>query len=147
MPELTLSQAVEAFEVSRSTLRRRLDSNKLDGAHRDSSGQWRIPAAALHAAGFPARKTWLNASKADHVHERGHDLGQGGSLSVNVEEQGVVSELGQLRSDLAHERGQREAAEHLAEERLSHITSLKTALRAIEAAQTEPSKRHWWQRP
>lgn len=49
-PVLSLGQAVNVSNVSRSTLQRRLYAGEIDGAQRTTSGAWRIPYAALVAA-------------------------------------------------------------------------------------------------
>lgn len=56
-PTFSMSEAVEACSCSRSTLRRKLKTGAIDGATQDDTGQWRIPIAALVAAGLMAPTT------------------------------------------------------------------------------------------
>ncbi|WP_216363777.1 helix-turn-helix domain-containing protein, partial [Subtercola boreus] len=97
-PELTLSEVVERFEISRATLKRRLAAGELVGAHKDRGGVWRIPIEALQAAQIAPKKTWL-ADLGQIDSDLGHELGQELSpLEIRVS---------QLERDLAHELGQR----------------------------------------
>lgn len=57
--ELTVAQAVDAFEIHPRRLQRLLAAGHIAGAHKDDTGRWHIPIAGLHEARIPARKTWL----------------------------------------------------------------------------------------
>ena len=51
-PTLGLTEAATACRVSRRTIERRLHNGTLEGAHKDTTGQWVIPLEGLLAAGF-----------------------------------------------------------------------------------------------
>ena len=101
---LTLGQAVKAIDVSRSTLQRRLQSDEIEGAHRDDDGVWRIPMRGLISAGLAPRVT--PADSAPEV-----------DLTAEVE---------RLRSENAHLR-------LLADERLSTVKVLTDLLEKLPA--------------
>lgn len=145
-PRLTIAQVVEQFEMSRATVRRGIESGKFPGASKDEQGRWLVPVDALVAAGIKARKTWLSEVATGVATELAHELAHPAHMTADPIQNQVATELAHLRNELAHERAQREAAERIAQERLDHIASLNTALRAIEAARPEPQRRSWWSR-
>lgn len=56
---LTIAEAVERYDVSRATLRRRLDAGAVAGAHKvpgPKGETWAIPAASLVALGYVHRE-------------------------------------------------------------------------------------------
>lgn len=110
-----LTEAAQQCGVSRTTIKRRLDGGAFPNAEKDSSGRWLIPVSDLTAAGFHPGKP----GKA-HPDPRG-DLGMN-----------QVSELEQLRHELATERIKREAAEQLADERGQRADALEKAMLMIE---------------
>jgi predicted GIY-YIG superfamily endonuclease len=54
---LTHSETVKTFCISARTLTRRLQSGEIDGAYKDKSGQWTIPADDMIQAGFNSIRT------------------------------------------------------------------------------------------
>lgn len=166
-PRLSVSAAVEAFDVERRTLQRMLSGGQLDGASKDERGRWLIPVEALHAAGFSARQTWLSDAtnsatvrdidatrSATTVENTGRDSATTARDSATValrqkaralEEKTTELELlhqrqQQLEQQLASEKRLREAAERNAED-------LRMSLRMLEAGPSvKPARRRWWQR-
>jgi hypothetical protein len=62
---LTIGEAVERFQVSHVTLRRKIEANLVAGAHKvpgPKGEQWRLPVASLEALGYPLR-TNANATE------------------------------------------------------------------------------------
>lgn len=53
---LTLTEVARWAEVSRSTVRRYLEIGKFPAAHKDSSGEWRVPFEDLQLVGWPESK-------------------------------------------------------------------------------------------
>ena len=62
MPNLTVAEAVGAFEITRRTLQRHLAAGTIPGATKNPTGQWIIPAEGLHAAQIPPRQTWRDTA-------------------------------------------------------------------------------------
>lgn len=152
-PKLTLAQIVEQFEISRATLRRGIESGRFPHAKKDPQGRWVVPVDDLIAAQVKGRKTWLNEDAHEPAHEGGHpvhnELAQGTHNPLGPSVSAVATELAHLKNELAHEQARRELAERVAEERLSHIESLSTALKMIEASTSPaapPPRKKWWQR-
>lgn len=105
-PRLTISQAVEQFEVSRSTVKRGLNSGRYPGAERDDSGAWLMPVEALHRE-HSARHDAPAPSSAPQSMNRGQAAVNGGhDLERRVME---------LEHALALEQAERRAAERIAE--------------------------------
>lgn len=143
-PAFTIAEAIERFEVSRSTLRRGITDGRFPSATKDPQGRWVINVDDLLQAGYKARKTWLNDPAHEQGHEPGspggHDHAQSGHTPTFTNEQAVVSEHAQLRADLAHERAQVEKLQALLEAERAHVESLKIAMRMIERAAPKPSE-------
>ena len=144
-PKFTIAQVVDQFEVSRSTLRRGITSERFPNATKDHHGRWLIPVDDVLNAGYKPRKTWLNKSSHDHGHEPGsqgvHDHGQGSQTSVDDNRQAVVSDHGQLENELARERAQVDKLKALLEAERAHVESLRMALRMIEPGpNTQPKE-------
>lgn len=142
-PAFTIAEAVDRFEVSRSTLRRGITDGRFPSAAKDSQGRWVINVDDLLQEGFTARKTWLNDSAHERVHEPGsqgaHDHVQGVHTSTSPSEQAVLSEHAQLHTDLAHERAHVESLKALLEAERAHVESLKMAMRMIEGRSSQAS--------
>lgn len=160
-PTLTVTAAVEAFEVERRTLQRLLAADQLDGAHKDPRGRWKIPVEALHAAGFLARQTWIfdatksatrRDSDATTMRQTAETQRETSTTKSATERDNDATDLrhrvAQLEAQLDVEKRFREAAERNAED-------LRSAMRMIEAGQPAPassagaetpSRRRWWQR-
>lgn len=156
-PRLSVSAAVDAFEVERRTLQRMLAAGQLDGATKDERGRWLIPVEALHAAGFPARQTWLSDAtnsatrrdtdatpNATTVENTGSDSATSVATNDATRRDTDATELrqrvAQLETQLEHERQLREAVERNADD-------LRTTLRMLEAGPSAPERRRrWWQR-
>lgn len=161
-PRLSVSAAVEAFEIERRTLQRLLSAGRLDGAIKDERGRWLIPVEALHAAGFGARKTWIfdatndatvsrqdatrrdndatrrdnDATRAPETFEKtGHDSATRVATNDATE---LRQRVTQLEQQLETERRLREASERNADD-------LRMSLRMLEAGPTPARGRRWWQ--
>lgn len=154
-PRLSVSAAVEAFEIERRTLQRLLSAGRLDGAIKDERGRWLIPVEALHAAGFGARKTWISdatndatvsrqdatrrdndATRAPETFEKtGHDSATRVATNDATE---LRQRVTQLEQQLETERRLREASERNADD-------LRMSLRMLEAGPTPARGRRWWQ--
>lgn len=153
-PALPIARVIEQFDVSRSTLRRSIEAQKLPNARKDETGRWAIPVDDLVNAGFKARKTWLN----ELAHEPGHEPGKGVHTPSDPSSSQVATELAHLADELAHERAhvselsmQLDTSERLREAAERNATDLRTALKMLEAPtpnrDSRPEERkHWWQR-
>lgn len=132
-PEFTIAQITERFEVSRSTLRRGLNDGRFPEARKDHAGRWVIPVENIQQAGFKARKTWFN----DHAHEPGpasnNEPAKPTQEPSDTNDSAVLSELGQVKNELAQERAQVDKLKALLEAEKEHVNSLRMALRMIEA--------------
>lgn len=136
-PSFTLTETVEQFDISRSTLRRRLAAGAFPHAQQQPSGSWKIPVTDLITAGITPRKTWLNDTLTDHAHtqnELGHDLAHD-----------LENRIKTLENDLAIERAHRQAAERIAAAEAARADTALTALRILETKTSVPPK-HWWNR-
>lgn len=137
-PSWTLSRAATECQVSKSTLKRRLEANVFPNAARGQRGQWLVPVEDLISAGFAPRPTPPDEPGLTEVTDRGqrtiepdHDLGQS--------ESSLVKRVHELEVELAQERATRHSAEQLASERSERITDLRQALKMLEPPQpTQP---------
>lgn len=143
-PEFTIAQITEQFDVSRSTVRRAINNRRFPNATKDHHGRWMIPVDDVLHAGYKPRKTWLNEGSHDRGHEpgsqRGHDHGQGSQTLTDTSKQAVVTDLGQIENELAHERAQVDKLKALLEAERAHVESLRMALRMIEPGKPVPSE-------
>lgn len=147
--QLTVSAAVEAFEVERRTLQRFLGAGQLDGATKNERGHWLIPIEALHAAGFTARQTWLTVATKSATHRDTVTTDTRQTLENTVHDNATSdatelrSRVAQLEVQLDHERRLRESVERNAED-------LRSSLRMLEAGTSAGERpvhrRRWWQR-
>lgn len=126
-PVLTLAQAVEASDVSRSTLRRWLQAGRVPGAQRSEDGGWVIPVDGLLAAG--ARLHTPQGPDAGFTNgvERVHDTPSEEHVDT------LVQRLAELRFELAMARMERDKAEAVAEERGRALDDARRMLRMLEA--------------
>lgn len=129
----TVTEAAQACRVDRRTITRKMDALEAAGAYKDAVGQWRIPLAALLTAGFtPGKPAGPDATPSTPGH---NNTPQGDALAdALAENTRLHAELidAQHRAQIAETR--RIAAVAIADERSRHIDSLRTALRALEAA-------------
>lgn len=152
-PRLSVSAAVEAFQVERRSLQRLLSAGRLDGAAKDERGRWMIPVEALHAAGFAPRQTWLSdatnsatvtrhdaTSARQSLENTGRDSATNNATARDSDATDLRQRIAQLEQQLDTEKRLREAAERNADD-------LRMSLRMIEPdASTERPRRRWWQR-
>lgn len=103
--DLPLSQAIEAYEVHRVTLQRRLKRGDFPNARRDKRGWWHIPVTDLEAAGLKPRRSRSRPQEEAELLER-----------ENIE----------FRRRLA-------VAEAVAQERLDRIADMREALRLLQS--------------
>jgi hypothetical protein len=112
-PTLPIARAIEQFDVSASTLRRSIQSQKLPNAYKNGKGRWAIPVDNLVNAGFATRSTGLNDRTPKPDREPVQDIHP-------------LSDLGHPRvaPDPAHPAGQRA---HERAHRLEPITQVDTS--------------------
>lgn len=122
-PRLTLSQAVEQFAVSRSTLKRGLETGRYPNAAKES-GAWSIPVESLHAEHKP-RSSKTGMGSVNQATDQGqNDMNQGHDLAQKVRE---------LEQALAIEQAERRAAERVAEAEAKRAETAERALLMLEA--------------
>lgn len=155
-PQLSVSAAVDAFEIERRTLQRLLATGQLGGATKDHRGRWSIPIETLHAAGFTARNTWLrDATKSATRHDTVATKPQQPLQNTGRDSASVVAttdatrhdsdatalrtRVTQLEAQLDQEQRLREAIERNAED-------LRSSLRMLEASTSPPHRARWWHR-
>lgn len=132
-PSLTLTEAADACDVHRSTIRRALDRDAFPNAYREpgvlgpASGLWRIPVTDLIAAGYSV-----------YAPDRGDGEGAPPPVPQTVPRAHELDELEQLRSEIAAMRARAELAEAIAHERQRSLEDLRVALRALGPGPTEP---------
>lgn len=124
-PRLTIREAVEQFDVSRSTIKRGLVSGRYEGAERDDAGAWLLPVEALHREHAP-RHDAPEPSSAPQSTNRGQ-----GAVSGGHDLERRVMELEQA---LAIEQAERRAAERVADAEARRAEMAERALLMIEAA-------------
>ena len=112
MENLSLREAVKAFNVSRPTLTKALNSGKLSGTKNDK-GQWKISPSELARVYHPRASEEDTDGKGEHV-----------SLTT------VHIELEKIKSELELAKHRAEAAEKLAQERAERIDDLRRLLPA-----------------
>lgn len=123
-PQLTISQAATEFDVSRSTLKRGLESGRYAGAEKDTSGAWRIPVEALHQEHKP-RASPHQVSKVTQA----KTLAQ---TPLN-QDQDLTQKVRDLEQALAIEQAERRAAERVAEAEARRAETAERALLMIES--------------
>lgn len=152
-PQLSVSAAVEAFDIERRTLQRLLATGQLIGASKDNRERWSIPVETLHMAGFAARKTWITdatktATRRDTdatrtrqpLQKTGHDSTTDDATARDTDATHLRNRIIQLEAQLDHERRLREAIERNTED-------LRTSLRLLEAGTPPtPNRSRWWHR-
>jgi hypothetical protein len=152
-PQLSVSAAVEAFDIERRTLQRLLATGQLTGASKDKRGRWSIPVETLHMAGFAARKTWMrDATKtttrrdivATNTRQPLQNTGEDGATDDATARDTDATELRnritQLEAQLDYERRLKEAIERNTED-------LRSSLRMLEAGTAaNPRSQRWWHR-
>lgn len=130
MKNLSLREAVKAFDVSRPTLTKAINSGKLSGT-RNSKGQWEISSSEL-ARVYQPRTT------------QGETLDRGEQANFTTPNTNVSLEIERLRADLALAEARAEAAEKLAQERADRIEDLRRMLPAPGKVASSRQKRTWW---
>ena len=122
MKNLSLREAAKAFNVSRPTLTKSLNSGKLSGV-RNGKGQWEISPSEL------ARVYQPRTVSADQT-------GQDAQVKFTTSNTPLHAEIEKLRAELALAQTRAEAAEELAKERAERIEDLRRLL-------PEPKKERW----
>lgn len=131
MENLSLREAVKAFDVSRPTLTKALNSGKLSGV-RNSKGQWQIAPSEL------ARVYQPRASDADATGSKE----QANFTTLNTSSS---TQIEKLKADLALAEARADAAEKLAQERAERIEDLRRLL-PPPGRQEEQPRRPWFKR-
>lgn len=132
--ELTVSQAVDAFDIHPRRLQRLLAAGKIAGAHKDDTGRWHIPITGLHEARIPARKTWLEDSATAAASVATNPATHDTTVAT------LRDRIRDLETQLDTERRLKQAAEQ-------NATDLRNALRILEPMQlTAPPRKPWWRR-
>lgn len=145
-PRLSVSAAVEAFQVERRSLQRLLSAGQLDGAAKDERGRWMIPVEALHAAGFAARQTWVSDATNSATLSR-HDATNLRQAIENTGRDSATSDATDLRQRVAQLEQQLESEKLLREAAERNAADLRTSLRMLEpGVSAERPRRRWWQR-
>jgi hypothetical protein len=137
--DLTVKQAVNGWDVSEATLRRRLAAGELAGAHQvpgPKGLEWRIPEAALQSAGLQYRSDEADTVVAARLQTELQDLKQ--------QNAGLVAELAGARHQLELLRLQVELTS-------ATVDDLRLALRRIPELQPAPRpdpapRRRWFGR-
>lgn len=130
MANLSLREAVKAFDVSRPTLTKALNSGKLSGV-RNSKGQWEIAPSEL-ARVYQAR---ITEAEGANRYEQAKFTTTNTALNMELEK---------LKADLALAEARAKAAETLALERAERIEDLRRMLPAPNGKETAPRRRSWW---
>jgi len=152
-PPLTVAAATAVFQVEKRTLQRLLATGQLNGAYKNPRGHWMIPVNALHATGFAARQTWISdATEHDtdttqaqkSLSNQSKTITTSNATEHDADATALRQHIARLHEQLDAEKRLREAAER-------NANDLRTAMRMIEAGQTQPvyskpSLRRWWQR-
>jgi len=138
-PRWTLKEAAERVQVSRSTLRRRLDDGAFPNAAKDATGAWTLGVEDLLGAGFTLARPIVESTPTAVPHPL---MSQGQPAKDPSREHGPAQddELARLTAELSAERARTEverarriAAEQLAADRERHVDDLRTALRMLDA--------------
>ena len=122
---LTITQAAEAAQVSRVTIRRYLEGGRFPGAEQARRGkvtEWRIPIEDLLAAGLR-----LNAPTKP-------DQASGPAAAPALVDGELAAEVERLRRELADERARRQVAEAVADERARALDDFRMVFRALPPA-------------
>lgn len=123
---VTLSEAAQLAQVSRSTVRRALDRGELPGAVQDGRGVWRVPVSALRTAGLTQADT-------------GAELGQrtapdtGGQADTGQSALTLLSQLAPLLEQLTNLQRERGDLQ-------SELTVARFRLEQVEQAERQPSR-------
>jgi hypothetical protein len=142
-PRWTLTEAAQRVQVSRSTLRRRLEGGAFPGAVQDDSGAWTVTVEDLLGAGFTLARPVVEEPVAGTLKgspsERAHPAESQAHERAQVDED-LAQRVAQLERDLERERAQRalEHAQRVAAEREvvrldANLGDLRQALRMLEA--------------
>lgn len=119
---VTLSEAAQLAQVSRSTVRRALDRGELPGAVQDGRGVWRVPVSALRTAGLTQADTGQRT--APDTAEQA-DTGQS-ALTLLSQLAPLLEQL----TNLQRERGDLQ----------SELTVARFRLEQVEQAERQPSR-------
>lgn len=145
---LTLHDAAKAFDVSLSTLHRRRRSGDLEqvGAFKDADGTWKVPRQGLARLGFKELLPPVSPGQVT-LEETLSDLASevpvttpADTLHMGVE----TAEVERLKQELLEAthrmqllEAERQAAERLAAERLTHIEDMRQSMRLLEAPKSD----------
>lgn len=134
-PTLLLAEAERATGLSRSSLRRLLDSGALPNAWRDPDGlqMWHIPVTDLVAAGCELSAVDLREQVGGEVQPR-HDLARGEVGKSDKENWLDMSALNEMAVRVARAEGESEKWRAIAEERGERIGELHTMMRMLNPA-------------
>lgn len=159
---LTISQACDAFQVSRRTLQRRLSAGDIEGAKRDGQGRWLVTVAALHAAQIPARQTWKDdatdsapnlgnsAPRHDRTPQSQSNIDDNTASSGAITTPDVATlraKLHDIERELETEKQLRAAAERNADDLRLAMRMLEPGTPKISTHTPEASpRRRWWKR-
>lgn len=116
MKNLSLREAVKAFNVSRPTLTKAINSGKLS-AVRNGKGQWEISPSELGRV-YQARVT--DTAKTDPQEQ----------VNFTASNTHIKADLEKLKAELALAEARAESAERLAQERAERIEDLRRMLPA-----------------
>lgn len=153
-PTLTVSAAVEAFDIERRTLQRLLATSQMHGASKDNRGRWIIPVETLHAAGFRARKTWQSVATNDATGrdtDATNNATQTQKTPLNQRKTSATDDATDLRLYIAQLEAEIRAERQLREATERNLEDLRTSLRMLDAGHVQPTTveqpaRKWWRR-
>ncbi|NIY97921.1 MAG: hypothetical protein HWE39_03935 [Oceanospirillaceae bacterium] len=127
MANLSLREAVKAFDVSRPTLTKAINSGKISGV-RNGKGQWEIDPSEMARVYQPRQAQIVDRDVEEEANV----------ASRNMQ---IFQEVDRLRSELALTQARAEAAEKLAQERAERIEDLR---RMLPPPATHTKARSWW---
>lgn len=130
MKNLSLREAVKAFNVSRPTLTKSLNNGKLSGV-KNGKGQWEISPSELARVYQPRSVNTEIREQAEQVNFTTKNTAQN-------------TEIERLKADLALAEARAEAAEKLAQERADRIEDLRRILPSLATSEGASRPRGWW---
>lgn len=132
MAKLSLREAVKAFNVSRPTLTKAINSGKISGV-RNGKGQWEIDPSELTRVYQPRDVSSEPIDQDDREN----------FTTLNTHD----AEIERLKSALALAETRADAAEKLAQERAERIEDLRRMLPPPVDPATSTKRRRWpWQK-
>lgn len=153
---LSLNEAADHVNVSRSTLQRRLHAGVIEGAERTDDGTWSIPTDGLLAAGLLGEKPANEPEPALETATPGPGEMSADELRKALLASEHARELDQLRGELAAVRAERDQlaervtdlreAFAMAQRQLTAVPPMPPPEARTPAQVMPEPRRRWWQR-